>query len=201
MAVRVAGVFLAFLAAILVAGVYFLLNDSEPQGQNPEEELVLIGRVTRIVDGDTIDVQLDSGVIRVRMQGIDTPERGQPMFTEASAALRDLVGDKPVELLPSGQFSFERMVARVYADGNDVNAEMIKGGFAMAERRFLHDFEDGDSYCAFEHSARSEGLGIWPLPAEQRVAPWEWRRRKDIEQFRDYGGETVETCVAAIGGR
>jgi micrococcal nuclease len=46
---------------------------------------VLVGTVTKIVDGDTIDVQLSSGPIRVPLHGIDTPERGQPGAKEATA--------------------------------------------------------------------------------------------------------------------
>jgi endonuclease YncB( thermonuclease family) len=47
-------------------------------------DYVLVGPVQRIVDGDTLDVLLDSGTIRVRMHGIDTAERGQPFFKDAS---------------------------------------------------------------------------------------------------------------------
>ena len=61
---------------------------------------VLVGRVTKVVDGDTIDVAIDSGPIRVRLHGIDTPERGQPWGTEATEWLRTRVQGKDVELEP-----------------------------------------------------------------------------------------------------
>ena len=189
--VVVAVVVLAFFAAFL--------RTCGPAAETTDvDELVLVGRVIKIVDGDTIDVALDSGPIRIRMQGIDAPERGQPMSGDATELLRDLVDEKEVELLPSGQYSFERMIARVYLGETDVNAEMIRRGLAMAERRFLREFDDGESYCEFEHDARSARLGIWALPPGERTAPWEWRRRKDREAFTDYGAETVAGCVAAI---
>jgi len=125
---------LAALPALLVVAVLavvagFVLRAQTVPNESPAEssndELVLVG-VTRVVDGDTVDVKLDSGPIRVRMQGIDAPERGQLSGGDATALLQSLVGGAEVELSPSGQFSYDRMVARVYFDGHDVNAEMIK---------------------------------------------------------------------------
>jgi endonuclease YncB( thermonuclease family) len=59
--------------------------------QAQERFPVLVGTVTKIVDGDTIDVQLSSGPIRVRLHGVDTPERGQPWGKESTGALTGLV--------------------------------------------------------------------------------------------------------------
>jgi endonuclease YncB( thermonuclease family) len=164
------------------------------------QELVLVGKTDRVVDGDTFDVVLDSGRIRVRVWGIDAPEHDQRDGAEATAALRQLVEGREVELQPAGQVSYERMVARVFVAGVDIDAEMVKRGFAMAERRYLRQFDDGKSYCAFEHSARSANYGMWSLPADQRVAPWEWRRRKNrTTPFTDYGKATAASCVAEVG--
>src|SRR5262245_61791988 len=65
-----------------------------------EESPVLPGTVTRIIDGDTIDVQLSTGPIRVRLHGVDTPERDQPWGKESTAALTALVMGKDVEIEP-----------------------------------------------------------------------------------------------------
>lgn len=123
------------------------------------------------------------------------------MSDEAVALLGRLLGDGEVELQPAEQTSYGRMVARVYVGDVDVNAEMVRRGLAMAERRYLREFDDGESYCMYEHAARSDKRGIWRLPANQRVAPWEWRQRerRGSTTFTDYDHETVEGCVAAIG--
>jgi micrococcal nuclease len=71
------------------------------------------------------------------MQGIDAPETDQPMSDDAVALRRRLLGDGEIELQPAGQRSYTRTIARVYVGGTDVNAEMIRRGLAMAERRFL----------------------------------------------------------------
>jgi endonuclease YncB( thermonuclease family) len=186
---------LAVLAFFAFRGVGQVSDVDDEDG----ELLVLAGTVERIVDGDTVDVVLDSGKVRVRMQGIDAPERDQPLSEEAVALLRQLIGSDEVELQVAEQTSYDRMVARVFAAGTDANAEMVKRGLAMAERRFLDEFDGGESYCVFEHSARLKKAGIWGLPADQRIAPWEWRRRANRPSFTDYGTETVAGCVAAIG--
>jgi endonuclease YncB( thermonuclease family) len=74
---------------------------------------VLPGTVTKVVDSDTIDVQLTSGPIRVRLHGVDTPERGQPWAKEAAGALTGLVQGKEVDIEPFSQDRYERMVGTV----------------------------------------------------------------------------------------
>lgn len=86
--------------------------------------------MTRVIDGDTIDMRLDSGPIHVRLHAIDTPERGQSGWREATEALATLVAGKQVEIEPFEQDSYERPVARVYVDGYDVNATLIDQGYA-----------------------------------------------------------------------
>jgi endonuclease YncB( thermonuclease family) len=164
-----------------------------------DESLVLVGPVERVVDGDTLDVLLESGKIRVRMHGIDSPENDQPLAAEAADLLHGFVEGLPVELqVISQRSSYERMVARVYSGRADLDGEMVRVGMAYAERRYLNEVDDGESYCVLEHAARSAKIGIWALPAEQRIAPWEWRDN-DRTSFTDYSTATAESCIAAIG--
>lgn len=156
----------------------------------------LPGVVTRVIDGDTLDVRLDSGSIRVRLHAIDTPERAQPWGREAAAALAALVAGKHVELEPFEQDAYDRLVARVFLDGIDVNGVLVDHGHAWAFRRYMT--RDDAAYCTLEDEARIAGRGLWTLPAEQRIAPWEWRHRSAAT---DYSFETAENCIAAIGAQ
>ena len=131
---------------------------------------VLVGTVTHVVDGDTIDVKLDSGPIRVRFNGIDTPERGQPWASEATAALRKLVMGKRVDLEPFEQDRYDRLVANVLVGDLDVDAELVKQGHAWAFRRYMT--KDNSSLCKLGHEARIARRGLWSLPKDQRIAPW-----------------------------
>jgi endonuclease YncB( thermonuclease family) len=157
---------------------------------------VLHGTVVGVIDGDTADIRLESGMIRIRFHAIDAPESGQPNGKAAKAALSQLIFGKAVEVEPFEQDRYDRLVARVWLDGQDVNAEMIKSGNAWTYRRYA----DEPAYCEYEKAARDQGRGLWRLPPADRVAPWEWRQRKSrAGQFTDYSRETVAACVAALG--
>ena len=157
---------------------------------------LLEGVVVGVVDGDTADVRLQSGMIRVRLHAIDAPERDQPQGAASKAALSTLVYGKVVNVEPIEQDRYDRLVARLWLDGQDVNAEMLKQGAAWVYRRYADD----PAYCAYEKAARDLRRGLWALPLSQRPAPWEWRRRKTLaNQFTDYDGESVAACVASLG--
>ncbi len=157
---------------------------------------VLEGVVVGVVDGDTADIRLESGMIRVRLHAIDAPERDQPHGAASKKALSTLVFGRTVAVEPFEQDRYDRLVARLWLDDLDVNAEMIKQGAAWVYRRYA----DEPAYCAHEKGARDLRRGLWALPVSQRAAPWEWRRRKTLgNQFTDYSTESVAACVASLG--
>ncbi len=184
-----------YIASLLVAACV-LLSSAWAGAQSP----VLVGRVTEVTDGDTIHVALASGPIVVRLHSIDTPERSQPWGQQATAALaRRLPQGAQVTLQPITQDEYDRLVAVVYLDDENLNAWMVQQGHAWAYRRYLDDAQ----YCAWEQQARVSGLGIWSLPPSKRIAPWEYRKA-EREQTQIVMGSTVETetaCVAAMNDR
>ena len=185
---------LAWLGRFLAVAAGLIAPSS--QAEVAGNHAVLPGVVVGVIDGDTADVRLDSGMIRVRFHAIDAPESGQPHGKAAKAALADLIFGKAVEVEPYEQDRYDRLVARVWIDGVDVNAEMLRTGNAWTYRRYADDA----AYCIYEQAARDLGRGLWRLPANQRVAPWEWRQRKSrAGHFTDYSQETVAACVAAPG--
>lgn len=152
--------------------------------------------VVGVTDGDTVNVRLDSGMTRVRLHAIDTPERGQAYGQAARGALARLVFGKAVQVEPIEHDQYDRLVARLWIGDMDVNAEMIRLGYAWTYRRQAQD----PAYCAYEKTARDLQRGLWAAPPDQRVAPWEWRQRKTRQgRFTDYSTETVAACVASLG--
>ena len=134
-------------------------------------------RVERVVDGDTIIV---SGVGRVRLIGVDTPESVDPrrpvefFGKEASAFTKRLVDGKRVRLEHDWERTdrYGRTLAYVYLpDGTFVNAEIIRQGYGHAYTRF--PFEHLDRFRQFEREARQAGRGLWGATpaAERRMAP------------------------------
>lgn len=152
---------------------------------------VLVGKVARVTDGDTITVQLTSGPITVRLGSIDAPERDQPWGKESGTALADLLEAQEVAIDVQSQDRYDRLVAVVYLGDVQVNAWMVEKGHAWAYREYLTDIE----YCNLEYEARKASRGLWEL--DHPRAPWEWRRRP--QAFTDYGNETAANCKGATG--
>ncbi len=126
----------------------------------------------RVIDGDTIDI----GGSRIRLHGIDAPESGQACMIgtrrwncglQATAALRGLIGGRPVHCTVSGRDRYGRGIAVCTISGADVNAWMVANGWALAYRRYSRD------YVRHEDKARAGRLGIW---RGEFVKPWDWRR-------------------------
>ena len=162
------------------------------ESENP----VLVGRVTRVLDGDTIEVALSSGPVQVRFGSVDAPEKKQPWGREAREALTRKLGGREVELDVVSQDQYDRLVAVVGLDDENVNAWLVQQGYAWAYREYTKD----KNYCAWEAEARAAQRGLWALPVAQRHAPWEFRsaQRGRGGGFTDYSHETVERCIAAI---
>lgn len=92
--------------------------------------------VEKVVDGDTIDCRIDLGFKiftkqRIRLNGIDTPERGHPGFTEASEFVSGLILGKYVQLKTTKISKWGYMLGDVYFDDIHVNAELLKQGYAV----------------------------------------------------------------------
>ena len=156
----------------------------------------LAGTVVGIADGDTVDVRLDSGMIRVRLHAVDAPEHDQPHGKASRRALSRLVYRKSVAIEPFEQDQYDRLVARLWLDEMDVNAELLKSGAAWVYRRYASE----PAYCAYETSARGLGRGLWKLPPAQQVAPWEWRQRERRRKpFTDYSKQTLAACIDSLG--
>jgi micrococcal nuclease len=183
---------LALRSAALLGLLLLTAHESTPAVELPR----LAGVVVGVIDGDTLDVRLDSGMVRVRLHGIDAPEHDQPHGATAKKLLSSLVYGEMVELEPIEQDRYERLVARVWLEDLDVDAEMVKRGEAWVYRRYARD----PAYCSYEKAARDLDRGLWSLHPQQRIAPWEWRRRRSMSgPFTDYSTQTVEDCVASLG--
>jgi endonuclease YncB( thermonuclease family) len=141
---------------------------------------VLTGKVIKVIDADTIDVQLTSGPIRIRFHGID-------------------VMGKEVDVEPFEQDQYERMAGIVHLGDVNINAELVQEGHAWAYRQYMRKADR--TLCVDETLARISKKGLWSQSTKDRVAPWEWRRRKNLNSFTDYSSESTKNCVASIGKR
>src|SRR5215218_1321352 len=102
----------------------------------------LHGRVVGIGDGDTLTLLTGTREeVRVRLAGIDTPERGQPFGDRARRALSDVAFGRQVRVVVADTDRYGRTVGRVFAGGLDVNADLVRSGAAWVFRRYSDDPE------------------------------------------------------------
>jgi endonuclease YncB( thermonuclease family) len=138
------------------------------------------------IDGDS----LRNGDSDIRLYGIDAPElhqhcrdahgRDYPCGHEARRALADLVADRELSCVVEDTDRYGRSVAQCAAGDIDINAEMVRQGWAIAFRRHSLD------YVSFEAAARREKLGLWRGSFED---PSAWRDAHRVELTRGDLGE------------
>ena len=128
------------------------------------------GRVTGVIDGDTVDVRIGYVPVRVRLACIDSPERGQPFGSRAKQALSDLVFGRTVAVREAGDDYYHRLLARLALDDVDVSAEMVRRGYAWVYRKYCDD----EDLLVLEAEAMAARRGLWTDPSP--VPPWQFRR-------------------------
>jgi endonuclease YncB( thermonuclease family) len=125
----------------------------------------IMGKVVSVTDGDTVRV-LDAANVqhKVRLDGIDAPERGQPFGTVARDRLASLVMGKAVTVHSDGRDKYGRTLGRIEIEGQDVNRRMVDDGMAWHYSRFNNDAR----LAAAERAARAAKRGLWadakPVP-------------------------------------
>ena len=139
----------------------------------PAQAETIIGKVVGVTDGDTLTLRTETETLKVRLEAIDTPERGQPYGTKAKQALSDMVFGQSVTIESSGKDRYGRTLGTVFsqAKGN-VNAELIRMGMAWQN----HQYSKSTALQGFEDFARENVVGLWAEP--NPIPPWEWRRGK-----------------------
>ena len=125
-------------------------------------------KILRIIDGDTLEVQIGTKKEKVRIIGIDTPEivdtrTGVQCFgKEASSKLKALIGGKTVSLVANpaeDKDIYKRLLRYVEVNGKDIGASIIADGYAYSYRKYPHPRLD--TYNALEKKAREGNKGLW----------------------------------------
>ncbi len=131
------------------------------------------GTVTRVIDGDSFEVERGRETIMVRLIGVDCPEKDQPFADEARAFTSELLLGQKVFVQAVDIDRYDRTVADVYtSDGTHLNATLVENGLAWWYKRYA---PDATTLRDLETSARDAKRGLWsridPTP------PWEYREQ------------------------
>jgi endonuclease YncB( thermonuclease family) len=163
------------------------------------------GRVVRVMDGDTVEVlDINRNTHRIRLSGIDAPERGQAFGNRAKQALSSLVGGKHVMVIADKRDRYQRLIGKIITEGKDANLALVRDGMAWWFRKYAHEQSPRDRtlYKAAEEQARKKKIGLWrdtnPLP------PWEYRSQpkpslKNLKKECPCSSNAI--CTGPHGGR
>ena len=145
------------------------------------------GRVAAIVDGDTVDVLVDKATRRVRLAGIDAPERAQAFGARAKQKLADLVGGQVVQVEWNKTDRYERTVGKITLGDLDANLAMVADGLAWWYRKYANEQPPADRLLceAAEARAQTAHRGLWRDP--DPMPPWEFRG--------NYGDSLLNTVI------
>jgi endonuclease YncB( thermonuclease family) len=137
------------------------------------------GTVESVSDGDTLRVLIDGEEIKVRLCGVDAPEKAQPLGSESKAFLEKLVqnaGGK-VGIVETDTDRYGRMVAEVFfvlgETEQSAQEELLKAGMVYVYPQYVGSCPNGEVFKRVEAIAQRSKAGVW---ARNNERPWDYRR-------------------------
>lgn len=194
-----------FLSFFIYGNIYFWTDDagtkhysntSPPSGENvlelKESREILkkitqpenkeqIFKVLKIYDGDTIQVKGLGLIFKIRLVGIDAPEIGykgqesQPFSQKSKTYLTRLLKDKHIRLISYGTGGYNRQLAEVFIQNENINIKMIKAGLAEVYTGRRPKLLDSEHYLDEQAAAKHAKIGIW-TQGKFYKSPKIWRK-------------------------
>ncbi|EAK0822815.1 nuclease [Campylobacter lari] len=150
-----------FLIALFLFAFAYILNY--------DSGLYINAKVSRVVDGDTIEAKFEDEKLKIRLFGIDAPESDQAYGKMATQFLKAIVLNKEVVLNVKDEDKYGRILAIVYLNDKDINQVMVKNGFAWAYEHY------SDLYVNEQNYAKENKKGLWV--DENPIEPYKWRKQ------------------------
>ena len=136
-------------------------------------------KLVGVSDGDTVTVVMDGQQTKIRLYGIDAPEKAQDFGQVSTEAIKRLTTGKAITVQPYERDKYGRTVGMLFADGVNVNEAQVKAGNAWVYQQYCKE-----AFCAqwkaFEQEAKASGVGLWRDASP--TAPWEWRHGGAVKQ-------------------
>lgn len=137
------------------------------------------GKVVGIADGDTVTI-LDGlhRQYKVRLAGIDAPEKRQPFGQRSKQTLSDCAFGRSATVEGNKVDRYGRLVGKVHVNGVDCNLRQVEQGLAWHYKQYVGEQGPADriQYDAAETAARRARIGLWHEPSP--IPPWDFRRNK-----------------------
>ena len=129
------------------------------------------GKVIAVLDGDTLLVIRDGHPVKVRLAGIDAPEKAQPFGMTSQKSLAEMTKGKQVQVESRAVDDYGRLVAMIRVGEVNVNHEQVRCGMAWEYSRYHSNRE----LMALQHEAQQARRGLWA--EEGAVEPSQWRKQ------------------------
>lgn len=139
----------------------------------------LTGRVVGIADGDTLTLLDEYNTQhKIRLSGIDSPEKGQPFGQVCKKSLSDRAYDRLVAVESNKLDRYGRVIGKVVVNGQDVNLEQVRRGCGWHYKKYQNEqsIDDRLGYGRAEEAARAGRIGLWSDTGA--VPPWDWRKAR-----------------------
>lgn len=127
------------------------------------------GEVIKVIDGDTITVKTKKKEVKIRLYGIDAPEKKQDYGKKSTRLLDKLIDNEKVQVYVVDTDRYGRAVGKVFFEGEYINAVMVRKGAAWHYKKYSKDIE----LAIAEEWARQEREGLWR--EDNPTAPWDYR--------------------------
>jgi endonuclease YncB( thermonuclease family) len=144
------------------------------------------GKVVYIADGDTLTIKtVDKLTYKVRLQGIDAPEKAQAFGNKSKQALAECARGKEAMIENQESDQYGRLLGKVWVDGSDCNLRQLKLGMAWHYKHYAREQTQADRliYAAAEQTARDEKRGLWA--DANPTAPWDFRQQENLQKPQD----------------
>jgi endonuclease YncB( thermonuclease family) len=140
---------------------------------------IISGLVVGVTDGDTITVLDHTNTQhKVRLAGIDAPEKKQAFGNASKKSLSELVYNKQVDVDWHKRDRYGRIVGKVIVGELDANLEQVRLGMAWYYKKYKGElvFEDRLGYVLAQENAEAAKLGLWS--DNQPIPPWDFRKSR-----------------------
>ena len=135
---------------------------------------IISGKVVKVADGDTITIlNSRNKQIKIRLYGIDAPEKAQDFGNVSKEYLANLVAGKNIDIMVIDTDRYGRYVGRINIDGKEVAEEMIKSGLAWLYTSYCK-ISECKQWKELETQAKAAKIGLWSNPSAKE--PWQWRK-------------------------
>jgi len=177
----------AAVIGVLILCSLFAFSEDKPKKCIPKVIATFTAQVIGISDGDTITVLTkDKEQIKIRLDGIDAPEKTQAYGQKSKEALGNLVFGKKVIIKKTGVDRYGRTLAFVYVGDRHINDKLVADGWAWHYKYYNCE----ERIAKLESKARAEKKGLWTV--EGAIPPWDYRKHKEKEEQKE---------VQQVGGK